>query len=74
MGANNAAAKSGVIGVCHVTATAEPGTDISRLLVRLVMTLDVESAQSVIRHVLGADEACRELRQWMQAMCAPNTE
>ena len=74
MGANDPIAQRGVTGVCHVTATAEPDTDISRLLVRLVMTFDVDSAQTVTRHALGPDEACRELRHWMQAMCAPETE
>jgi hypothetical protein len=67
----NQADEPPAIGVCHVTATAYPGVDISRLLVRLVMTLDVDSPQTATRHARGADQACRELRMWMGAMCLP---
>ena len=63
-----------VTGVCHVTAATRPGTDVSSLVVRFVMTHDVESSASVTRHAVGPDEACRELRSWMGTMCAPRTE
>lgn len=59
-----------VTGVCHVTATAEPHSDVSTLLARLVMTLDVDSAEATTRHVLGPDAVCSELRRWMIAMCS----
>jgi hypothetical protein len=64
----------GVTGVCHITATAEPDMDVTLLVVRLVMTHDVEAAQAVTRHAIGPDEACRELRHWMDDMCAPGRQ
>jgi hypothetical protein len=59
----------GWTGVCHVTATAKSNSDVATLLVRLVMTLDVDSIEATTRYALGPDAACRELRWWMRAMC-----
>lgn len=58
-----------VIGVCHVTVTADP---LGRVHAagRLVMTLDVDFAEATTRHVLGPDAACSELRRWTTAMCS----
>jgi hypothetical protein len=59
------------IGVCYVTAVADPGGDVSELLVRLVMTSDVASPETITRQARGPDAACLALRTWMSTMCQP---
>jgi hypothetical protein len=58
-------------GVCHLTATARAGTDVEQLVVRLVMTRDVTSTATTTKHALGPEQACRELRRWMETVCQP---
>jgi hypothetical protein len=60
-----------VVGVCYVTATSQPGADVSELVVRFVMTRDVGSSEVSIEHSRGFDAACSVLRSWMTAMCRP---
>jgi hypothetical protein len=57
------------VGVCYVTAVGDPGADVSDLLVRLEMTVDVDSQEMTTRHARGPDAACHALRSWMTAMC-----
>jgi len=59
------------VGVCYVTAVANPDADISDLVVRFVITRSVASSQVSTRHVRGYDAACAVLRNWMTAMCQP---
>lgn len=56
-------------GVCHLTTTVQSGCDPSALVVRLVISHDVESQQSIVRHAVGPDQACQELRRWIEEMC-----
>ena len=56
-------------GVCHLTVTAGPCTDVSRAPLRVVMTHDVTSGESRTCLVFGPDEACLELRRWLRDVC-----
>ena len=62
-----------VVGVCHVTATADSEVDVSQLLVRLVMTRDVASAEVATVYARGTAAASQELSDWMKGMCGPDS-
>ncbi|MBA3287875.1 MAG: hypothetical protein H0U21_07615 [Acidimicrobiia bacterium] len=60
--------RSGV-GVCYITAMSEDGTDVEALVVRMVMTDDVDTGTTTTKFAVGPDRACETLRQWMTALC-----
>lgn len=60
-----------VVGVCHVSGRSSPGSDPEHLVVRVVMTLDVNGGETAAYVVTGEEAACLELRRWMRRLCAP---
>ena len=59
------------VGVCYVTA--QPGDDVEKLVVRMVMTLDTSAGEKTTRYATGPDDASEVLREWMAQMCASGT-
>lgn len=63
------ASPEAAVGVCYLTAAADPAAAISELVVRFVMTDNVHSARVQTQYARGFDQACLVLRFWMTAMC-----
>lgn len=63
-------AQDAAVAVWYVTGRVLPGAVPDVVPLRIVMTLNVESGAETSVAVKGADAACRQLRRWLDMLCA----